>query len=92
MIMKLFGDHSNQGTSPLIAQFGQEARSKKSPGSSNLLLLKGHSTQKYKFCHHLLTLKLLQTCVSFFLLLNRTQRKIFWRTIGTLAPLTSCAQ
>jgi len=32
--------------------------------------LKGYSTQKWKFCHHLLTLKLLQTCMSFFLLLN----------------------
>jgi len=32
--------------------------------------LKGYSTQKWKFCHHLLTLKLLQTCMSLFLLLN----------------------
>jgi len=32
--------------------------------------LKGHSTLKWKFCHHLLTLKLLQTWMSFFLLLN----------------------
>jgi len=34
------------------------------------ILLKGYSTQKLKFCHHLLTLKLFQTCMSFFLLLN----------------------
>jgi len=27
-------------------------------------------TQKWKFCHHLLTLKFFQTCMSFFLLLN----------------------
>jgi len=33
-------------------------------------LLKGYPTQKGKFCHQLLTLKLLQTCMSFFLLLN----------------------
>jgi len=32
--------------------------------------LKGYSTPKLKFCQHLLTLKLLQTCMSFFLLLN----------------------
>jgi len=40
--------------------------------------LKGYSTQKWKFWYHLLTLKLLQTCMSFFCW---TQRKIFWRTI-----------
>jgi len=33
-------------------------------------LLKGQFTQKGKFCHHLLTLMLFQTCMSFFLLLN----------------------
>jgi len=33
-------------------------------------LLKGPFTQKGKFCHHLLTLMLFQTCMSFFLLLN----------------------
>jgi len=32
-------------------------------------------TQKLKFCHHSLTLKLLQTCMSFFLQLN-TQEDI----------------
>jgi len=32
--------------------------------------VKGHSTQKFKFCHHLLILKMLQTCMSFCLLLN----------------------
>jgi len=40
--------------------------------------LKRYSTQKWKFGHRLLTLKLLQTCMSFCW----TQRKIFWRTIG----------
>jgi len=32
--------------------------------------LKGYSTQKFKFCHQLLALKLLQTCMSLFLLQN----------------------
>jgi len=31
---------------------------------------KGILHPKIKFCHHLLTLKLFQTCMSFFLLLN----------------------
>jgi len=53
----------------------------------DLALLKGYSTQKWKFCHHLLTLKLFQTCMSFFLLLN-TKEDIL-KMIGTLAPLTS---
>jgi len=40
-------------------------------------------TQKLKFCHHSLTLKLLQTCMSFFLLLNTQEdwnwnQTIFW--------------
>jgi len=33
-------------------------------------ILKGYSTQNWKFCYYLLILKLLQTCMSFFLLLN----------------------
>ncbi len=33
-------------------------------------VLKVQYTQKWKFCHHLLTLKSFQTCMSFFLLLN----------------------
>jgi len=40
---------------------------------SECLELKGYSTQKPKFCHHLLTLTLLQTCMSFFLLMNTKQ-------------------
>jgi len=32
--------------------------------------LKGYSSPKWKVCHHLLTLKLLQTSLSFFLMLN----------------------
>ncbi len=35
-----------------------------------LVSLKGQFTQKWKFWHHLLTLKLFSTCTSFFLLLN----------------------
>jgi len=35
-----------------------------------MVFLKGYSTQKCKFCHHLLTLKLLQPCMIFFPLLN----------------------
>jgi len=38
--------------------------------SAKMCSLKGDSTQKLKFCHHLLTLKLLQTWMSLFLLLN----------------------
>jgi len=34
------------------------------------LSLKGHSTQKLKFCHHLLILKMLQTCMSLFKMLQ----------------------
>jgi len=34
------------------------------------LLTNVYYTQKWIFCHHLLTLKLLQTCMSFFLLLS----------------------
>jgi len=40
-------------------------------GRKKVILLKGYSTQKWKFCHHLLTLK-------FFCW---TQSKIFWRTV-----------
>ncbi len=32
--------------------------------------LKWQFAQKWKFCHHLVTLKLFQTCISFFLLLS----------------------
>ncbi len=32
--------------------------------------LKGQFTQKWKFCHHLLTLKYFQTCMNVFVLLN----------------------
>jgi len=39
-------------------------------GEKHSFSLKGYSTQKWKFCQHLLTLKLLQTYMSFFLLLN----------------------
>ncbi len=34
------------------------------------LHLKGQFIQKWKFCHHLNTLKLFQTCMSFFQLFN----------------------
>jgi len=53
-----------------------------------LKYLKGLSSQKWKFRHQLLTLKLLQTCVNLFFFCW-TQKKIFWRMIGSLAPLTS---
>ncbi len=51
-------------------------------------LLKEYLTQKWTFCHLLLTLISFQTCVSFFLMLNM---KIFWRTLVMkqfLSPLT----
>jgi len=41
-----------------------------STGSVQENILKGYSTQNWKFCYYLLILKLLQTCMSFFLLLN----------------------
>jgi len=43
--------------------------------------LKGYSIQKWKFYHHLLSLKFISSA--------EHKRNIFWRTIGTLAPLTS---
>jgi len=51
-------------------------------------VLMGYSTQKLKYSH-LLTLKLLQTCMSFFLLLNTKEdilkidwnQTVVWRTI-----------
>jgi len=41
----------------------------------NVMLFKRQFTQKGTFCHHLLTLKLFQTYMNFFLLLN-TQEDI----------------
>ncbi len=42
---------------------------------------KGKVTQKWKFCHQFLTLKLFQTFMSFMLLLST--KKIFWRMLIT---------
>jgi len=46
--------------------------------------LKVYSIQNWKFCHHLLTLKLLQTCMTFFVLINTKEYilKNDWK-IGT---------
>jgi len=55
--------------------------------------LKGYTTEKWKCCHHLLTLNLLtQTCMSFFLLLLNTKEVFFEERLdpnSCLAPLTS---
>ncbi len=38
--------------------------------------LKAQFTQKWKCCHHLLTFKLFQTCMNFYLLLNTKEDSI----------------
>jgi len=48
----------------------QENKIKKKHPEKWMVILKGQFTQKWTFCHHLLTLKLFQTCMNFFLLLS----------------------